>query len=64
MSADKIQNTSVNVDLSAYDPQKYCHPEHLGGEGITTGGEDHLVIRRGGADDQTDTGQSGGRSIA
>jgi hypothetical protein len=30
----------------------------------TTGGTDHLVVRKGGADDQTDTGQSGGRTIA
>jgi hypothetical protein len=29
----------------------------------TTGGSDELVIRTGGADDQTDTGQSGGKYI-
>ena len=29
----------------------------------TTGGTDHLVVRKGGADDQTNTGLSGGRSL-
>jgi hypothetical protein len=48
VSADKIQNTSSNVDLSAYDKARYCHgidPEEFG---TTTGGEDRLVQSTGG----------------
>lgn len=63
MSADKIQNTSSNVDLSAYDKGKYCHqidPEEFG---TTTGGEDRLVQSTGGGDDVRDTGQQPGKTL-
>ncbi|MGO9101345.1 MAG: hypothetical protein ACLP9Y_18585 [Mycobacterium sp.] len=34
-----------------------------GGGGLAVGASSPLVVSRGGADDQTDTGQSGGRAL-
>jgi hypothetical protein len=68
VTATPINNTSANVDLSAFDGSKYCHAglepdsnKMAGGVGV--GGTDKLVQRLGGADNQTDTGQSGGREL-
>lgn len=64
MSTDNIQNASANVDLSAYDPQKYCHNiEHQGAEGIGIAGEGNLVQSTGGGDDVRDTGQQPGKTL-
>jgi hypothetical protein len=63
----QIQDTSSGAgDLAAYDTSKYSQvdPDSNYQSTVTTGGEDRLITRSGGADDQQDTGQSGGREIA
>lgn len=61
----QIQDTSANDDLSAWDTAKYSQicPDSNCMSTATTGGQDHLVVKLGGADDQTDTGMSGGREL-
>lgn len=63
-----VQDTSGHDDLAAYNTAKYSvvEPDSNEQSTVTTGGEDNLVTRRGGADcdlQNYDSGQSGGRSL-
>lgn len=65
------QSTSVGDESSSGDVAAYQRARAAadgekprGGGGFGIGAADPLVVRSGGADDQTDTGQSGGRPVA
>jgi hypothetical protein len=74
MSVDKIQNTSANVDLSAFAPERYCHAgleadSNLQSTGSAGGPEaDSSFVRNSGGGDDAGLRDSnlgaGGKSIA